>query len=234
MKKFPAKLVKATQLNHDVFQYDFSYEGDHLDFKAGQFFMLEVPTPERKITRSYSISSEPVAENTFSLCVKLLEGGLGSEYLRAMKVGDEPGFMAPFGHFTPRENEKKAIMVATGTGLAPFMGMIPAMMKSGFKQAATLYFGVRHEEDLFYVNELRAFEQQYPNFKAIITLSQPTDSWTGDKGRVTEHLKNLDFTNSTIYICGNGDMVKSVKDLLDSKGVAREDICLEQFTPLGK
>lgn len=232
MKKFPAKLVKITQLNHDVFQFDFTYEGENVDFTAGQFFMLEVPTPERKITRSYSIASVPAQKNFFSLCVKLIDGGLGSEYLRAMKEGNEAGFMAPFGHFIPKENGKNAIMVATGTGLAPFMSMIPTMLAQGFDKQITLYFGVRHEEDLFYVDRLREWERTHSNFKAIVTLSQPTEAWTGEKGRVTEHLNTLNFDGCTVYICGNGDMVKSVKDLLDSKGVAREDICLEQFTPL--
>lgn len=231
MKKFTSKLVKVLQLNHDVFQFDFAYPED-LDFLAGQFFMLEVPTAERKMTRSYSIASEPDNKEVFSLCVKLIEGGIGSEYLRKMTVGDEAAFMAPFGHFIIKNNGKDAVLVATGTGLAPFMSMIPTWFKVGAKQPITLYFGVRHEEDLFYVEQLRAWEQEHANFKAVVTLSQPTETWTGDTGRVTEYLEKLSFENSTVYICGNGDMVKSVKDLLDAKGVAREDICLEQFTPL--
>lgn len=231
MKKFTSKLTKVVQLNHDVFQFDFAYPED-LDFLAGQFFMLEVPTPERKVTRSYSIASEPDNKEVFSLCVKLLEGGIGSEYLRKMQVGDEAGFMAAFGHFVIKDNNKDAILVATGTGLAPFMSMIPTWFKAGATQKITLYFGVRHKEDLFYVEQLRAWEKEHSNFKAVVTLSQPPEDWMGDKGRVTEYLQDLSFENSTVYICGNGDMVKSVKDLLDAKGVAREDICLEQFTPL--
>ena len=231
MKKFTSKLVKSTQLNHDVFQFDFTYPED-LDFLAGQFFMLEVPTPERKMTRSYSIESEPDNKEFFSLCVKLIEGGIGSEYLRKMQVGDEAGFMATFGHFVIKDSPKDAILVATGTGLAPFMSMLPTWFKAGATQKITLYFGVRHAEDLFYVDELRAWEKEHSNFHAVITLSQATEDWTGDTGRVTEYLEKLTFENSTVYICGNGDMVKSVKDLLDAKGVAREDICLEQFTPL--
>lgn len=233
MKKFTSKLISRLQLNHDVFQFDFSYP-EELDFLAGQFFMLEVPTPERKMTRSYSIASEPDNKEVFSLCVKLLEGGIGSEYLRKMQLGDEASFMAPFGHFVIKDNRKDAILVATGTGLAPFMSMIPTWFKAGATQQITLYFGVRHQEDLFYVEQLRAWEAEHSNFKAVVTLSQAPENWKDETGRVTEHLQNLSFENSTVYICGNGDMVKSVKDLLDTKGVAREDICLEQFTPLGK
>jgi ferredoxin-NADP reductase len=232
MKKFLAKLERAVQLNHDVFQYDFRYEGEHVDFLAGQFFMLEVPTGERKITRSYSVSSEPVADNTFSLCVKLIPEGLGSTLLKNLKPGDEASFMAPFGHFVIKDNAKDMVLVATGTGLAPYISMLPHLFKAGVTKPITLYFGVRHEEDLFYVELLRTWEKEHSNFHAVITLSQPTESWTGDKGRVTEHLSGLNFGNSTVYICGNGDMVKSVRDLLLDRGVAKEDICLEQFTPL--
>lgn len=232
MKKFTAKLVRALPLNHDVYQFDFSYESAHEDFSAGQFFMLEVPNPERKLTRSYSVSSAPLHKEGFSLCVKLLPDGMGSEYLRAMKVGDTAGFMGSFGHFVLADSPKDIVMIATGTGLAPFMSMLPTLFEKGHSGPITLYFGVRHEEDLFYVDTLRTWEAEQPNFKAVITLSQPSDGWTGEKGRVTEHLGDLDMANSQVYICGNGDMVKSVKDLLDNKGMPKEDIHLEQFTPL--
>lgn len=233
MQKFSAPLLKSTALNADVFQFDFGWgPGGPVDFKAGQFFMMEVADSLGKVNRSYSVSSSPSAKEGFSLCVKLLPDGRGSALLRNLKVGETANFMAPFGHFVLADSPKDILMIATGTGLAPFMSMLPTLFESGHSGPVTLIFGVRHMEDLFYVKELRAFEAAHPHFKAVITLSQAPHGWAGASGRVTEHLEGFDWNSTEVYICGNGDMVKAVRDGLLEKGMEKTAIHLEQFTTL--
>jgi ferredoxin-NADP reductase len=232
MKKFTAQLVKVLALNQDTFQFDFEFLEEPVDFKAGQFFMIEVPDGEKKITRAYSVSSSPDFKKGFSFCVKILPDGKASQYLKSLEIGQTASFMGSFGHFVLADSPKDIVMVATGTGLAPFMSMLPTLFAQGWTWPITLYFGVRHEEDLFYIDELRKWEKEHHNFKALVTLSQPSEAWTGEKGRVTEHLAELNIENVQVYICGNGDMVKSVKEMMDSKGLQKTDLHLEQFTPL--
>jgi len=232
MEKFVAPLLKKTALTADVVQFDFGFPEKAVDFKAGQFFMMEVVDAVGKANRSYSISSAPSQKDGFSLTVKLLPDGRGSAILRDLKIGETANFMAAFGHFFLVDSPKDILMVATGTGLAPFMSMLPTLFEQGHEGPIRLCFGVRHEADLFYVDQVRAWEKAHPNFEAKITVSQPTESWDGLTGRVTEHFDGLDFANVQVYICGNGDMVKSVKLLMDEKGVPKPDIHLEQFTTL--
>lgn len=234
MQTIQSKLLAIHALTADTFQYDFDFGGPHFEFKAGQFFMLKVEDGQTPpVNRSYSIASPPAMTDYFSLCVKLLPGGRGSEYLRGLKVGDSAQFMAPLGHFYWKSEGKAVVMVATGTGLAPFMSMLPTALEAGYTAPIHLYFGVRHEDDLFYIDELRAWEADYPNFKAFITLSQPHEGWTGLQGRVTDHVEALalDPENTDVYICGNGAMVKEVKQLMDAKGLPKTSIHLEQFNP---
>jgi ferredoxin-NADP reductase len=232
MQKITVPLLRSVPLNKDVFQFDFGWGETPVEFKAGQFFMLEVADEAGKVNRSYSVSSAPSYKEGFSLCVKLLADGRGSKLLRELPVGGAANFMAPFGHFVLADSTKDILMIATGTGLAPYMGMLPTLFEQGFAGQITLIFGVRHEEDLFYVEKLRAWEKDHSNFKAIITLSQPSEEWTGEKGRVTDHLEGFDWQNVQVYICGNGDMVKAVKGFMDEKGVPKLDIHLEQFTTI--
>jgi len=231
MKDFTAKLTEVFKLNHDVYQFDFAFEGESVGFIAGQFFTLEVPDGEKKITRAYSVSSAPDKEG-FSLCVKILPDGKASHYLANLKVGDKVNFSGPLGYFTLADSPKDIVLVATGVGLAPFMSMLPTLFDEGWAKPISLYFGVRHEGDLFYTEQLRKWGKEHANFKATVTLSQPSETWTGEKGRVTDHLKKLTTENIQVYICGNGDMVRSVKELMDAKGLAKTDLHLEQFTPL--
>lgn len=164
--------------------------------------------------------------------MKILPEGKASQYLMHLKEGDDAQFMGAFGHFILTDSPKAIVMIATGTGLAPFMGMLPTLFESQRTEPIHLIFGVRHEADLFYVNELREMEKAHPTFKATITLSQAPENWPGAKGRVTEYLDSIDVSTSQVYLCGNGDMVKSVKDILDAKGLPKTELHLEQFTPL--
>lgn len=241
MQKFASKLLRKIPLAADTFQFDFSRSEEQDeetrlrrggDFKAGQFFLLDVEDGQANATRAYSIASAPSNKDFFSLAVRLVPGGRASEYLRTMEVGHELHFQGPFGHFFLKDSTKDVVMIATGTGIAPFMGMIPSLFEKGWDRPLTLYFGVRFEEDLFYVDELRAWEKKHPNFKAVIAVSRPTEKWTGLSGRVTEHFGDFDPENTQVYICGNGDMVKNVKGMMEAKGIARADLNFELFTAI--
>ncbi len=236
MISFSAPLLHAIPLTSDVYQFDFSLEGQAVEFKAGQFFMLEVNDEKGRVTRAYSVSSAPSEKSFFSLCVKVLPDGRASQLLFNLKPGDSAKFMAPFGHFFVSEagfaSGKDIVMVSTGTGLAPFMSMLPDLFEKGFPGRIRLFFGVRHKEDQFYVQQLKMWENQHLNFRAEFTLSQPPEDWVGLKGRVTDHLKDMNLADAQVYICGNGDMVKGVKTMMDEKGVAKEDLHWEQFTAL--
>jgi Na+-transporting NADH:ubiquinone oxidoreductase subunit F len=231
MQKQSSKLLKVVELNEDTLHFDFSFD-PYIEFKAGQFFMLEVNNGnEKSVNRAYSIASPPINHESFSFCVKILPDGLGSQFLANLEPGDEVKIMGPYGHFVLREADKDIVMIATGTGLAPFMSMLPILFKEGFKRPITLFFGVRYEHDLFYVDQLRKWETEHDNFTAVITLSRPDDSWEGESGRVTAHLAEFPVENCKIYICGNGAMVKQVKAEMLERGVEKGDIHLEQFTP---
>lgn len=236
MHKISAKLLQKEELTHDVYQFDFDFGGEPFPFKAGQFFILNVEDgQEPPANRSYSIASPPSESKHFSLCVKLIPGGRASEVLRALEPGAHLNFMAPFGHFVLKEEDEKAIvMVATGTGLAPFMSMLPELFARAYQRPITLYFGVRHEEDLFYMDQLNAWAKEHENFTFIPMLSRPSETWKGAQGRVTEHFLNhdLDPEKTRIYICGGGSMVKEVKKMAEDKGVPKDSIHFELFTTL--
>ena len=232
MKLFKAPVKKITKLTENVLEYDFDYSKDPLDFLPGQLFMIDVLDGNpQKAQRSYSIASSPSNKEFFSICIKLINGGRGSEYFKRLKVGDACNFIGAYGRFFLQDSEKDILMVATGTGVAPFMSMISVLWDKGFNKPVTLYFGVATESDLFYLDILKKWEAEHDNFTLLITLSEAEAGWKGLKGRVTPHLEEavIDIGNTAIYICGNGNMIKDVRELMLSKGVPKEDIHFEQF-----
>lgn len=218
-------------LTHDVFELTFEV-AEAFTFQAGQFVTIKIDDKVPPCFRAYSIASSPLTETTeFKLCVKLMPGGRGSNWLYNLKVGDTANFIGPNGYFTFKESTKNVIFVATGTGVAPFMSTIEDEINKGSEQKLELIFGVRHIKDIFYKEWLDELKSR-GNFDYTITLSQPEDeSWQGSKGRVTELLKthNFDPENTIFYICGLKDMIDAVTAILKEKGVPEDSIHFEKY-----
>lgn len=194
------------------------------EFKAGQFLLFDVPLPGNKADiqpRAFSIASAP-NEDELIFCVKLKEGGRASRWIvEEMKEGTVVEAVGPLGLFTVREDEHDLFFLATGAGLAPFRSQIKHALESGDTRPMHLVFGVRKEEDFFWIHELKELADTYENFSLHCTLSGPSDKWKGLKGRVQTVLPRIITKNdgSSIYICGAPEMVNDVKKF-----------CLEELT----
>jgi CDP-4-dehydro-6-deoxyglucose reductase len=211
-------------------------------FAGGQYISIVVPgagTNGRDLRRAYSIASCPETRPV-ELCVKIVDGGPGSNYLNGLKVGDTFRGYAPYGDFTYKTSSNKRVcFIATGTGIAPFRSM---MLSKEFREippvSALCLLGVRDETELLYEDDLseREFSADNGNhFKAkwIPCVSQPKGEWNGFKGRVTDYLRSVgdDFpwTETEYYLCGAGQMIDEIRALLTEKGVAKEAIHREIY-----
>jgi NAD(P)H-flavin reductase len=203
------------------------------EFKAGQFVSVIVPGagPQgRDLRRAYSIASWP-GKNPVELCIRLVEGGPGTQYLHKLKVGDRFKSWAPYGDFVYKHKpERHVCFIATGTGLAPFRAMV--LSKEYQTQpplSATCLFGVRASSELLYEKELANLK----GMKWVPAISQPAESWSGYRGRVTDYLKSMDanypWLSTDYYLCGNGGMITEVKAFLQAQGVTKDSIFQEIY-----
>jgi ferredoxin-NADP reductase len=227
------KLLHKIQLTHDVFEMHLE-SNPPFDFKPGQFYSIVIPgagPAGRDLRRAYSIASSP--ENSIiELCVKLVEGGPGTNYLNGMKVGDVCKGMAPYGDFVYKTVAgRDVIFIATGTGIAPFRSMLYSKVYAENKPRHTrLLFGARDQNDLLYSKEMK--EILGPDM--IETLSR-CEGALGDchKGRVTDWLRGnaatIHWHETDFYICGNGAMIDEVKAILSGHGVEKHSIHQEVY-----
>ena len=232
MQPLHAKVEAVRDLTHDVRQIDVSLtDPPRLDFVAGQFVSFEIdrpglPTPA---TRAYSIASPPHEADRVALLLNRVPGGPGSTYLFGLREGDATAFRGPVGSFTLRENQRDVLFVATGTGIAPIRSMLWSLATRASTRRLTLLWGLRSERDLYYEDELTILRQQLPNLSATITLSQPTGGWRGPIGRVSPLVSDTvtAVSNLEVYLCGNGGMIRDVKDIIRQKGLC--PIYTEQY-----
>ena len=211
----------------DILQLRFSHPED-LKYEAGQFVQIIVPDNSKEVLRSYSISSAP-EDNYIEFCVKYLEDGKASNYFKKMNIGDNMRFRGPLGRFVFKDKDQGHHFIATGTGIAPIIGIIRSRLEyNNETRNIHLLFGVRYEQDIFWKEKLDDLKYKYTNFDYNLILSRPLDTWSGMSGHVTEHVIPKEIKDH-YYICGNGGMVKDVRTLLINSGVNLKNISLEIF-----
>ena len=229
-QKCTATMVSKVQLTSKVWLVDFIMKTPpEIAFLSGQTFSLNVGP---NINRSMSISSPPSEKDHILMCHDVGPGGPGSQWTINHNVGDEATFMAPLGIFImDRESHRKKVLVATGTGVAPYRSMLIDYLSGGGTDDITLYWGVRHDDDVYWMDEFQALSVKYPNFRFVLTLSQPTESWQGKRGRVTAHVvqDEQNLPGSDFYLCGNQNMVKDVEEQLKAYQVPEHQIYKELY-----
>ncbi len=227
MESYKTKLLEKKKIADAIIEMRFA-KPKNFNFQAGQFIQIEVPQPNKTIFRSYSLSSAPQDEY-FELCVKLYETGLASHLFNTLNIGEEISFKGPVGRFVLHSQDAEVHFIATGVGLAPIMGIIrDELLYKKNTHNMHLIFGVRHEKDIFWTTELDQLQQMHPNFTYSLTLSQPDKSWTGLRGRVTEHIPENTSTMDA-FLCGSADMVQTVRDILRNRGTDPKHIHFEIF-----
>ena len=143
--------------------------------------------------------------------------GVCSNYLCDLNVGDEVLLTGPVGKrfLLPSEPEKhQYIFIATGTGIAPFRGMMLDLIRQGMPSRVALLMGTPYETDLLYHDDLSAWAQEYENFSYHTAISRHTTPDQPGKLYVQERLREdfdtlgpmLASERTLIYVCGLAGM----------------------------
>ena len=219
-------------------------------FNPGQFAVLGLPPeagrsgladpddehhkPGKLIRRAYSIASSSMAKKYLEFYITLVHSGALSPRLFALSPGDRL-WLGPkiTGTFTLDQApaDRGVIMVATGTGLAPYMSMLRTELSSSDGRRFAVLLGARHSRDLGYHAELVTMEQLSPDFTYLPIISRPAEepvAWTGRAGYVLDLWKSDELAtawgedpspaNSSIFLCGNPAMIDDMIGLLAADG----------------
>jgi len=203
----------------------FTFENESVfDFEPGQFISIFAEKDGKRISRPYSIASNPENKEYLELCIKVVEGGFMSTYLHRVAPGTKLPSIGPLGRFVvPEPIRRDTVFVATGTGVAPFVSMLGHIWANNLDDGLDFYvvFGVRYVYDLIYRDLFERWARDHPNFHFFPTISKPeTPDWHGRVGYVQKILQEEigDFGNKQAYICGLHDMCEQVRTLCQNLG----------------
>lgn len=230
MLVFMPKITQKKMLTQDMLELHLE-KPEGLDYQAGQFVQFEIPVEGQIVKRSYSLASTPSDED-LSFCIKILPqqlNGPASAYLPTLSVGDEIAIGPVRGRFCVSE-PSDLVLIATGAGIAPIIGIVRDELENrGTPKNVYLLFGLRHEDDVFWKDVFDQLVERYPNFHYTLTLSRPSDTWTGTRGRVTDHVQNHIDNDAKYFLCGSPNMVKDVRSFLVEQKVDPKKIHFEIF-----
>lgn len=236
---FEVRLASARLVTPRVRELVFErVDGKPFTFHSGQWVSLILPLldeKERPLRRSYSIASVPANSARFELVVTKVDGGRGSTWLHELQVGQTLEAKGPMGAFARADDSGPSLFVATGTGVAPFRGMVHDALAHGGDTPLWMLFGVRTPHDALYREEFEALETAHPRFRFMLTMSRPPPGWSGRTGYVQTHVLDLwkdlgALGRPEAYVCGVKKMLTEVQQVLKTQGGAdRKQLHLERY-----
>lgn len=200
-------------------------------FRPGQFFNLGLSMGEQIVRRSYSAASAPGAPLEFFLS-EVPEGGLTPRVFQ-LAEGD-PVLLddGPLGFFTLDEvpSAKHLWLVATGTGLGPYISMLrEASVLKRFERVFVIH-GVREAEQLAYRSELKDLSVRNPRLRYLAVVSGAQENSTSPHlcgGRITTYFESGELEqhagaafdqDAHMLMCGNPKMIDDMAGLLKGRG----------------
>jgi len=265
IKEFVVKLPEGEHLNFrsggyiqiDVPKIEVHYKdmiiGDEYkgDWDKYGMWDLVMKNPE-PVYRAYSMANHPAEGDIVMLNVRIatppwdpkskgfmkVNPGICSSYIFNLKPGDKVMVSGPYGEFFIKDTDKEMMFIGGGAGMAPMRSHIfDQFLTKKTTRKATFWYGGRSLRELFYVDQFRAIEKDFPNFTFNIGLSepQPEDNWTGYTGFIHQIIHDNYLVNHEepeeieYYLCGPPMMNDAVLKMLDDLGVPDENIMFDDF-----
>lgn len=190
--------------------------------------------------RSYSITSAPTDETELELVIQRLRDGEVSSYFHDVAVvGDVIEIRGPFTeHFVWRpERDGTALLVAGGSGVAPFVSMIRHRATVPAAPSMTLLYSSRTLDEVIYHDELRRQRSTQAGLRLVLALTRDVraEATTADYVRridaamVRNVLAGFAEPPQSCYVCGNNGFVGAAVDALRSGGVRSDHIRTERY-----
>jgi ring-1,2-phenylacetyl-CoA epoxidase subunit PaaE len=209
-------------------------------YKQGQNITIRSREGGEEIRRSYSICSSPF-ENELRIAVKQVAGGRFSGYANErLQAGAELEVLPPSGKFYTELNpsrQKYYLAFAAGSGITPILSLIKTTLATEPNSHFTLVYGNKHRGSIIFKEALEAIKDRYiDRFILHHILSRENMDATLNQGRIDAEKcaelsgKLIDLQQADeVFICGPGEMIFTVRDWLEQKGVNKKKIHFELF-----
>lgn len=217
---------------------------------------------DEEIFRAYSMANHPAEGNIVMLNIRVatppwdrakngwmdVNPGICSSYVFSRKPGDKVTISGPYGEFFIKETDAEMLYIGGGAGMAPMRSHLFHLFHTlKTNRKVSYWYGGRSKRELFYLDDFRQIEKEFPNFKFHIVLSEPLpeDNWKEKKDIDDEGDGFVGFVHQAVidqylskheapediefYFCGPPLMNQAVLKMVDDWGVPPENVSFDDF-----
>jgi Na+-transporting NADH:ubiquinone oxidoreductase subunit F len=218
---------------------------------------------DEPIFRAYSMANHPAEGNIVMLNIRIatppwdrakngwmdVNPGICSSYVFDQKPGDKVTISGPYGEFFIKETGSEMVYIGGGAGMAPLRSHLFHLFHTEKEKnrKVSFWYGGRSKRELFYIDDFRAIEKEFPNFKFHIVLSEPLpeDNWKAKNSMDDEGDGFVGFVHQALidnylnkhknpedieyYFCGPPMMNQAVIKMVDDFGVPPENVSFDDF-----
>ena len=234
-------LEKIKHENTDMMSFKFSRsdEKSYLNYKAGQFTVMDLKTKEdpEGPSRYFTISSSPTEKDFVQISTRIRDTPF-KQKLASLEIGVKVSFKTPTGEFVlPKDYSKTVVMLSGGIGVTPFRSMIKYSTDMKLPLKIVMFDSNRNRDNILFKNEFDACLDTNKNLKICYTVTDEdnADEKIGhgriDQKKITELISEDELAESAFYVCGPPGMLKAMQDLLREKmRISKKQINVEEFT----
>ena len=207
-------------------------------FQPGQYAAIAYEKRGKlSVARCFSIVSSPTDQHTLQFSMRAR--GRFTTSLSRLQKGDFIDVAGPFGGFVfDATRDKKAIFIAGGIGITPFMSMVRYLSALNADNEITLLYSCADQDDVPFRDELLSIQQKHPNLKVIFVVGHgPADKLPPHQvatGRVSAELLDQvtekHYDDRRFFICGPPVFMNAMSGLLSKQGTPKSNILTEAFT----
>lgn len=213
-------------------------------YHQGQNITIKARIGDEEIRRSYSICSSPL-ENELRIAVKKVPGGLFSTFMNdQLQKGSTLEVLPPTGKFYTEldpAHQKRYLAFAAGSGITPILSLMKTVLATEPYSHFTLIYGNRHRPSIIFREQLEDLKNRYMNRLSVHHIlsrekvDMPLNQGRIDVQKCEELGRRLIDPGSAdeIFICGPGEMIFTIKDWLEQKGIDKKKIHFELFQTQG-
>ncbi len=237
---------KTSIAGTDIMSFKFSRSDEHnyLNYKAGQYSVVNLGTNEdpEGPTRSFTIASSP-SEKEFILISTRIRDTPFKKKLAGMDIGSPVNITAPMGEFVlPNDYSNSLIFLSGGIGVTPFRSILKYATDNQLPVKIMVFDSNRDQNNILYKEEFDEWAKLNKNLKIIYTITDDFSAadkevnWKGERGYInkvmlTKYLTRNELDNSIFYICGPPGMLNAMQKLLEvDLHIPKQRIKIEEFT----
>lgn len=215
-------------------------------------FKLAMKNPEPTF-RAYSMANHPAEGNIIMLNIRIatppfdrvnggfqkVNPGVCSSFIFSRKPGDQVTISGPYGEFFLKNNDNEMMFIGGGAGMAPMRSHLFHLFHTlkESRKKISFWYGARSWREVFYYDQFRNIEENFPNFSFHLALSDPLpeDNWTGPTGFIHQVIydqylsRHEEPEEIDYYLCGPPMMNAAVQKMLDDLGVPTENVLYDDF-----